>query len=88
MTNRFDAEKAVSQLLCLIVGTQIARDSNHLHSNLYKRIQHCRKLVKEDLRKAADAPNVEAAVTSVQRKLTSLHSLGILDKLIREVEWE
>ena len=87
MINRFDAEKAVSQLLCLTMGTQISRDSNHLHSNLSKRIQHCRKLVQEDLRKAADAPNVEAAVTTVQRKLTSLQSLETLAKLIKEVEW-
>jgi predicted transcriptional regulator len=87
MTSRFDAERAVNQLLCLTMGTQIARDSNHLHNDLYKRIQHCRKLVQDDLRKAADAPNVEAVVTTVQRKLTSLQSLETLSKLINEVEW-
>jgi len=87
MINRYEAERAVTQLLCLTMGQQASRDSNHLANNLPERIQHCRASVQAELRKAADAPNMEAAVSAVQRKLNSLQSLETLSTLICEVEW-
>ena len=80
-------ERAINQLLCLTMGSQISRETNHVFKDLPKRLELCRSLVQEELREAADAPNVEAAVSIVQRKLNSLQSLQTLVKLISEVEW-
>ena len=85
--DRINAERAISQLLCLTMGSRVSRETNHVFKDLPKRIELCRSLVQEELRGAADAPNVEAAVSVVQRKLNSLQSLETLVKLINEVEW-
>ena len=85
--DRINVERAINQLLCLTMGSHISRETNHVFKDLPKRIELCRSLVQEELRRAADAPNVETAVSIVQRKLNSLQSLQTLVKLINKVEW-
>ncbi len=90
LITRSNADQAVTQLLCLILGGKHARASAHLVKHFSERLELCFKLVEQELElslKSPDSEQKQAALTSAQRKFSSLQSLKTLDQLIREIEW-
>lgn len=84
------AEKALTQLLCLIVGGRHARASSHLSTDLSKRLELCLKLVQEEMQYAIqnmDPDLLSDHIGTGQRKLTSIQSLKTLNQLTKEIEW-
>ncbi len=90
LITRHQAHTAVSQLLCLILGKQHARASEHLSQDLSKRLELCFELVERENHQALQSNDVDfarAALNAGQRKLTSLQSLKTINQLIQECEW-
>ena len=84
------AEKALTQLLCLILGGRQARASSHLSQDLSKRLEFCLKLVQQEMQDAiqnTDPDLLSDLIGTGQRKLTSIQSLKTLTQLIKEIEW-
>ena len=87
---RQDCNRSINQLLCLILGSQKSRESNHLHNNPAERIELCFKLVQQEMEqtvRSADPEALQKALSDGQRQLSSLQSLKTLNQLIQEVEW-
>ena len=83
-------EKAITQLLCLIVGGRQARESSYLSHDLSKRLEFCLKLVQQEMRDAihnTDPEQLSEAIGAGQRKLTSIQSLKTLNQLTKKIEW-
>ena len=90
MINRQDCNRSINQLLCLILGSQKSRASNHLHYKPADRIEFCFKLIQQEMEQAvrtADPDALQKALSDGQRQLASLQSLKTLNQLIQEVEW-
>ena len=90
MINRQHCDRSINQLLCLILGAQKSRASNHLHYKPADRIEFCFKLVQQEMEqtvRTADPEALQKALSDGQRQLSSLQSLQVLNQLIQEVEW-
>jgi hypothetical protein len=90
MITRIEAERSVTQLLCLILGGKQARASSHLSESLSERLELCLKLVQQEMQAAihnTDPDQLTEAIGVGQRKLTSIQSLKTLNQLIQECEW-
>ena len=90
MISRQDCDRSINQLLCLILGAQKSRASNHLHYKPADRIEFCFKLVQQEMEqvvRTADLDALQKGLSDGQRQLSSLQSLKILNQLIQEVEW-
>ena len=90
MITRQDCARSINQLLCLILGAQKSRASNHLHYNPADRIEFCFKLVQQEMEqvvRTADPEALQKGLSDGQRQLSSLQSLKTLNQLIQEVEW-
>lgn len=90
MITRIDAERSVTQLLCLILGGKQARASSHFSHNLSERLEFCLKLVQQEMQAAirdTDPDQLTETIGVGQRKLTSIQSLKTLNQLIQECEW-
>ena len=90
MITRQDCDRSIHQLLCLILGSQRSRASNHLGYNPAERIEFCFKLVQKEMEqvvRTADPEGLQKALRDAQRQLQSLQSLKTLNQLIQEVEW-
>lgn len=90
MITRIEAERSVTQLLCLILGGKQARASSHLTHSVSERLEFCLKLVQQEMQAAihdTDPDRLTEAIGVGQRKLTSIQSLKILNQLIQECEW-
>ena len=90
MITRQDCTRSINQLLCLILGSQKSRESNHLYNNPAERIELCFKLVQQEMEQAVkqtDPEGLQKALSDGQRQLSSLQSLKTLNQLIQEVEW-
>lgn len=91
LTQRSAAERAVNQLLSVIVGRNAARETDSLKSNPSARVQACVKLASIELQDAlqtlAEDASASRQVQQVQRKMDSLASLQTLANLINETEW-
>jgi len=90
MITRIEAERSVTQLLCLILGGKQARASSHLSESLSERLELCLKLVQQEMQAAihdTDPDQLTEAISIGQRKLTSIQSLKTLNQLIQECEW-
>jgi hypothetical protein len=88
--SRQDCNRSINQLLCLILGSQKSRESNHLHYSPAERIELCFKLVQQEMEQAVkqtDPEGLQKALSDGQRQLSSLQSLKTLNQLIQEVEW-
>jgi hypothetical protein len=77
---RQDCDRSINQLLCLILGSQKSRASNHLG---YKLVQQ----EMEQVVRTADPEALQKGLSDGQRQLSSLQSLKTLNQLIQEVEW-
>lgn len=90
MITRQDCDRSINQLLCLILGGQKSRASNHLSYKPAERIEFCFKLVQQEMEQSvrtADPETLQKALSDGQRQLSSLQSLKTLNQLIQEVEW-
>jgi hypothetical protein len=89
MITRIEAERSVTQLLCLILGGKQARASSHFSHSVSERLEFCLKLVQQEMQAAIHNtdPDQHRAISIGQRKLTSIQSLKTLNQLIQECEW-
>tara|TARA_R110002074_G_scaffold30522_1_gene86374 strand:+ start:391 stop:678 length:288 start_codon:yes stop_codon:yes gene_type:complete len=90
LISRQQADRAVNQLLSVIVGRRQALASNHLENYLSERLDLCIKLIGQEMEhdiKVGNPEVVGAALSRSQRKLSSVQSLKVLAALISEVEW-
>ena len=90
LISRQQADRAINQLLSVIVGKRQAIASNHLQNYIPERLELCLKLIGQDMEndiKLGDPEMVGAALSRSQRKLSSVQSLKVLSSLINEVEW-
>ena len=90
LITRQQADRAVNQLLSVIVGRRQALASNHLENYLSERLDLCIKLIGQEMEhdiKVGNPEVVGAALGRSQRKLSSVQSLKVLAALISEVEW-
>ena len=90
MITRIEAERSVTQLLCLILGGKQARASSHFSHSVSERLEFCLKLVQQEMQAAihdTDPDQLTEAISIGQRKLTSIQSLKTLNQLIQECEW-
>jgi len=90
LISRQQADRAINQLLSVIVGKRQAVASNHLQNYIPERLELCLKLIGQDMEndiKLGDPEMVGAALSRSQRKLSSVQSLKVLSSLINEVEW-
>ena len=90
MITRQDCDRSINQLLCLILGAQKSRASNHLHYKPADRIEFCFKLIQQEMEqvvRTADPDALQKALSDGQRQISSLQSLKILNQLIQEVQW-
>ena len=90
MISRQNCHRSINQLLCLILGSQKSRASNHLYENPAERIEFCFKLVQQDMElvvRTGDPETLQKCLSDGQRQLSSLQSLKTLNQLIQEVEW-
>ena len=90
LISRQQADRAVNQLLSVIVGRRQALASNHLENYLSERLDLCIKLIGQEMEhdiKVGNPEVVGAALGRSQRKLSSVQSLKVLAALISEVEW-
>jgi len=88
--SRQQADRAVNQLLSIIVGRRQAIASNHLENYVPERLELCLKLVGQEMENditLGDPEAVGAALGRSQRKLSSIQSLKVLATLISEVDW-
>ena len=90
LISRQQADRAINQLLSVIVGKRQAVASNHLQNYIPERLELCLKLIGQEMEndiKLGDPDMVSTALSRSQRKLSSVQSLKVLSTLIREVEW-
>jgi len=90
LISRQQADRAINQLLSVIVGKRQAVASNHLQNYIPERLELCLKLIGQEMEndiKLGDPEMVGTALSRSQRKLSSVQSLKVLSSLINEVEW-
>jgi len=90
LITRIEAEKAVTQLLCLILGGKQARASTNFSYDVSERLEFCLKLVQQEMQDSiqnSDPDQLSETIGVGQRKLSSIQSLKTLNQLIKEVEW-
>lgn len=91
LTKQSDAQRAVNQLLSVVVGRHSAKATDKFKDNPSERVQECMKFAIEEYRIALEAlaqsPDGQRHVQQAQRKMDSLSSLQVLANLISEVTW-
>ena len=87
LISRQQADRAVNQLLSVIVGRRQALASNHLEDYLLERLEFSLMLIEQEMDESRKLGDVDSAINRAQRKLSSVQSLKVLAALISEVEW-
>jgi hypothetical protein len=90
LITRQQADRAINQLLSIIIGKKQAIASNHLENYIPERLEFSLKLIAQEMEndiKLGDPNMVGAALGRSQRKLSSIQSLKVLSSLINEVDW-
>jgi hypothetical protein len=90
LISRKQADRAINQLLSIIIGKKQAIASNHLENYIPERLEFSLKLIAQEMEndiKLGDPNMVGAALGRSQRKLSSIQSLKVLSSLINEVDW-
>jgi hypothetical protein len=90
LISRQQADRAINQLLSIIIGKKQAIASNHLENYIPERLEFSLKLIAQEMEndiKLGDPNMVGAALGRSQRKLSSIQSLKVLSSLINEVDW-
>jgi len=81
-------DRALNQLLSLIVGTKFARLTDSLKDDPSERIQKCLELALIEYKEASTYADAESKVAQVNRKLDSIQSLTVLAQLSSEIIWD
>ena len=82
--------KSLNQLLSLVIGGRIARQTEHLKSAPINRINHAQKIIadgelQEATRDLQDGyENASKRLSQVERKIDSLKSLKVLAEMVEE----
>ena len=84
-TTKEEIDKALNQLIALVIGGKFARATQQYHQNPKERIEHCYQLTISEQKEAFGDFNKK---NQVQRKVDSLYSLNLLAQLANEVEWD
>jgi hypothetical protein len=90
LISRQQADRAINQLLSVIVGYKQAKASNHLEDYIPERLEFILKLINQEAendKKSSRPEVVDAAVNRFSRKFKSIRSLQVLSTLIKEVDW-
>ena len=90
LISRQQADRAINQLLSVIVGYKQAKASNHLEDYIPERLEFILKLIDQEAendKKSSRPEVVDAAVNRFSRKFHSVRSLQVLSALIIEVDW-
>ena len=90
LITRSNANRAVTQLLCLVLGSKHSKASRHLYNNLSERLELCSELVEQDLGlslKSSDPKVKRSAVKCAETKIQSIESLKTITQLIHEIQW-
>ena len=90
LISRQQADRAINQLLSVIVGYKQAKASNHLEDYIPERLEFILKLIDQEAendKKSSRPEVVDAAVNRFSRKFHSVRSLQVLSALIKEVDW-
>jgi len=90
LISRQQADRAINQLVSVIVGRQQAKASNHLEQYIPERLEFILKLIDQEAendKKSSQPEVVDAAVNRFSRKFSSVRSLQVLSTLIKEVDW-
>ena len=80
--------RAINQLLALVIGGRIARQTEHLKSAPLNRVNHAEKIIadkelQEATRDLQDGyEDASKKISQIQRKLESLGSLKILAEMV------
>tara|TARA_Y100001968_G_C19252279_1_gene665048 strand:- start:566 stop:856 length:291 start_codon:yes stop_codon:yes gene_type:complete len=87
------ADRAINQLLSVIVGGKDARATDSLKGEPTERVKKCMELTIVEYSEAAQlltdcVPDAKRMVSQCQRKQNSLHSLAVLCKVIKKTEWD
>ena len=85
LVSKEDAVKAISQLTSVIVGRDIAKDTDYLKADPLKRVEACTVKAMEAFK---DEVNKPGAANQLQRKLSSLESLKTISTLFNEVDFD
>ena len=92
LVDRDSAVRALNQLVSLVIGSRIARDTNHLYQEpLERSVKAWKALLAESDRTCDLAITDEQELKRLQtlgRKFESLTSLIVLARLVKESEWE
>ena len=93
LTGKDAADRAINQLLSVIVGNKHARNTDALKDNPAARVKKCTEFAMTEYSEAASllsdcVPDAKRMVSQAQRKLDSLSSLAVLANLIKEVDWD
>jgi hypothetical protein len=87
LISRQQADRAINQLLSVIVGRQQAIASNHLENYILERLEFSLILIEQEMNHSKRLGDTNNAMNRAQRKLSSVQSLKVLAALISEVEW-
>tara|TARA_R100001126_G_scaffold101836_1_gene83609 strand:- start:19 stop:303 length:285 start_codon:yes stop_codon:yes gene_type:complete len=90
LIKRSNVDRAVTQLLCLVLGSKHSKESRHLYDNLSERLELCSELVEQDLGlslKSSDPKVKRNAVKRAKTKIESIESLKTINQLIHEIQW-
>lgn len=84
VTEKQEAERALNQLLSLIVGSRFARETDCYKENPLERIRACYEFaVQEQTESFGDTKKMH----QINRKLDALKSLTVLAQLTDSVNW-
>ena len=84
-TTRPEIDRALKQLVSVIVGGKYARATKDFIDDPCERIKQCHKLC---ITEQAQSFGNQIKSAQIQRKIDSLNSLHALARLADEVEWD
>ena len=84
VTERQEAERALNQLLSLIVGSRFAKASDCYKDRPLDRIRACYQFTLEDENESFGSAT---RMNQTNRKLDSLKSLTVLAQLTESIDW-
>ena len=87
-----EVEKALNQLISIVVGAKFAKESDYLQDRPRERVQKCLELALAEYGQASSLlqdspPEAKAKLAQVHRKLDSLQSLIVLATFSEETAY-
>ncbi len=84
VTEKQEAERALNQLLSLIVGSRFARETDCYKDRPLERIAACYRFAIQEHKETFGS---EIKMNQINRKLDSLKSLTVLAQLTESIDW-